>query len=532
MFQLSWLRLWSARKSSRARKRQRPSWILEVLDDRLLLSALTPAQVSHAYGVDQIMFGSIKGDGTGQTIAIIDAYDAPNIISDLAAFDAAFGIQNVDGKGAAVVTKATPQGTPAYNANWAEEITLDVEWAHAMAPGAHILLVEASSNSLTGLLGAVDYARNQAGVSVVSMSWGAGEFSSETSYDSYFTTPTGHAGVTFIASSGDVGGVTEWPAVSPNVVSIGGTSLFTDALGNYSSESAWGGSGGGISAYESKPGFQSTVTQSSTKRTGPDVSWVADPGTGVYIVFNGGMTVVGGTSAGAPQWAGLVAIADTRVTSGAECITARKVSVHTQGQHSLFLMTSGLRSVRDKVVTYFEDVLESGDTEFDRLYKAVNALAEQVRRVAAEDKEALEAANLRFNLYALIGGQMKHDREHKLYLLYPQANWVEVGPGTPYSIIGETGYGKPILDRTLKYSDSMPFALKVGCLAFDSTRISAANVDFPIDIVVYRRDSFEIIEHLIFFRRLQLRGLRFSISRPLLERLSVPRPSSARRAPR
>jgi putative proteasome-type protease len=192
---------------------------------------------------------------------------------------------------------------------------------------------------------------------------------------------------------------------------------------------------------------------------------------------------------------GLVAIADTRVTSGSECITARKVSVHTQGQHSLFLMTSGLRSVRDKVVTYFEDVLESGDTEFDRLYKAVNALAEQVRRVAAEDKEALEAANLRFNLYALIGGQMKHDREHKLYLLYPQANWVEVGPGTPYSIIGETGYGKPILDRTLKYSDSMPFALKVGCLAFDSTRISAANVDFPIDIAVYRRDSFEIIEH-------------------------------------
>jgi putative proteasome-type protease len=192
---------------------------------------------------------------------------------------------------------------------------------------------------------------------------------------------------------------------------------------------------------------------------------------------------------------GLVGIADTRVTSGAECITARKVTVHAQGQHSLFLMTSGLRSVRDKVVTYFEDVLESADIEFDRLYKAVNALAEQVRRVTAEDKEALEAASLNFNLYALVGGQMKHDREHKLYLLYPQANWVEVGPGTPYSIIGETGYGKPILDRTLKYSDSMPYALKVGCLAFDSTRISAANVDFPIDVVVYRRDSFEIIEH-------------------------------------
>ncbi len=113
---------------------------------------------------------------------------------------------------------------------------------------------------------------------------------------------------------------------------------------------------------------------------------------------------------------GLVGIADTRLTSGSECITARKVSVHTHGQHSLFLMTSGLRSVRDKVVTYFEDVLESGEVDADRLYKAVNALAQQVRRVAAEDKEALEASNLGFNLHALIGGQMEHDREHKLYM--------------------------------------------------------------------------------------------------------------------
>ena len=192
---------------------------------------------------------------------------------------------------------------------------------------------------------------------------------------------------------------------------------------------------------------------------------------------------------------GLVGIADTRLTTGSECITARKVSVHAHGHHSLFLMTSGLRSVRDKVVTYFEDALDSEDALFDRLYKAVNALAQQVRRVAAEDKEALEASNLNFNLHALIGGQMKSDKEHKLYMMYPQANWVEVGEGTPYSIIGETGYGKPILDRTLKYSDSMQFALKVGCLAFDSTRISAANVDFPIDVVVYKRDSFEIIEH-------------------------------------
>lgn len=192
---------------------------------------------------------------------------------------------------------------------------------------------------------------------------------------------------------------------------------------------------------------------------------------------------------------GLVGIADSRITSGSECITARKVSVHTHGQHSLFVMTSGLRSVRDKVMTYFEEVLESGDTQFDRLYKAVNSLADQMRRAAAEDLEALEASKLQFNLHALVGGQMENDREHKLYLMYPQANWVEIGPGTPYSIIGETGYGKPILDRTLKYTDSMQFAMKVGCLAFDSTRISAANVDFPIDVVLYRRNSFQIVEH-------------------------------------
>ncbi|HVA46710.1 MAG TPA: proteasome-type protease [Pirellulales bacterium] len=192
---------------------------------------------------------------------------------------------------------------------------------------------------------------------------------------------------------------------------------------------------------------------------------------------------------------GLVGIADTRVTSGSECITARKVTVFEHGRSSLFVMTSGLRSLRDKIVTYFEEVLEKEDAKFDRLYKAVNALAEQVRRTAAEDKQALEGSRLTFNFQALVGGQLEHDKEHKLYLLYPQANWVEVGPGTPYCIIGETGYGKPILDRTLKYSDRMHYALKVGCLAFDSTRISAANVDFPIDVVVYKRDSFDLICH-------------------------------------
>jgi putative proteasome-type protease len=192
---------------------------------------------------------------------------------------------------------------------------------------------------------------------------------------------------------------------------------------------------------------------------------------------------------------GLVGIADTRVTSGAECITARKVTVHECDSHAFFLMTSGLRSVRDKSLTYFEEQLESEGSAFKRLYKAVNALAAQIRRVANEDRDALEASDLRFDLYALVGGQLADDKDHKLYLIYPQGNWVEIGPGTPYCIIGESGYGKPILDRTLKFADPMSIALKVGCLAFDSTRISAANVDFPIDVVAFFSATRRIIQH-------------------------------------
>ena len=100
-----------------------------------------------------------------------------------------------------------------------------------------------------------------------------------------------------------------------------------------------------------------------------------------------------------------------------------------------------------------------------------------------------------FDIRALVGGQLEHDREHVLYLIYPEGNWVEIGKGTPYQIIGTLGYGKPVLDRTLKYEDSLRFALKVGCLAFDSTRISAADVDYPIDLVIYGKNSYHITEH-------------------------------------
>ena len=115
--------------------------------------------------------------------------------------------------------------------------------------------------------------------------------------------------------------------------------------------------------------------------------------------------------------------------------------------------------------------------------------------LASEDKAALAEGGLGFDMKALIGGQMRGEDAHKLYLVYPEGNWVDTGRGTPYHVIGSTGYGKPILDRTLTYNDSMRHAFKTGCLAFDSTRISAADVDFPIDAVLYVPNTFRIVEH-------------------------------------
>ena len=186
---------------------------------------------------------------------------------------------------------------------------------------------------------------------------------------------------------------------------------------------------------------------------------------------------------------GLVALADTRITSGTEQITGKKVSVHQQGDNSFFLMTSGLRSARDKALTYFEEELEAPGGKFDKIYKAVNCFAEQLRRVAREDREALERNGYKFNLFSLIGGQLSADPEHKLYLIYPEGNWVEVTQGTPYYAIGESSYGKPLLDRGIHYEVSMEIAMKVGYLAFEATRTSATDVDFPIDVVLYRKGT-------------------------------------------
>jgi hypothetical protein len=265
-------------------------------------AGLSPAQIRHAYGFD-----AVGGNGAGQTIAIVDAYDDPNVASDLYTFDRQFGLP--DPSFSKVMMLSAKGDLPAADRGWASEIALDVEWAHAIAPAANILLVEANTSSYTDMLAAVDYARNCYGVSVVSMSWGGGEFGSETSCDTHFTTPAGHANVTFVASSGDDGAGVSYPAASPNVLAVGGTSL-TLKSGNYSSESAWSGSGGGVSRAEPEPSWQRSL-QSYGTRTVPDVAFDANPSTGVSVYDSygsGGWAVYGGTSISAPQWAGLIAI--------------------------------------------------------------------------------------------------------------------------------------------------------------------------------------------------------------------------------
>ena len=297
-------------------------------------TGMTPTQIRHAYGIDNIKFNGVTGDGTGTTIAIVDAYNDPNITNDLHQFDLAYGL--ADPPSFTVVSQTgSTTSLPSTDDGWATEIALDVEWSHAVAPGAKILLVEASSASHSDLDTAEDYARNYTNVVAVSNSWGGSEASSETGEDSHFTTPSGHTGVTFLVASGDSGAPAEYPESSPNVIAVGATSLTLTAQNTISSETVWnsggGSSTGGLSAYESAPSYQSglaihngsSTVSAGGKRATPDVAYDGDPNTGfgVYDSLNNGTTTPwdewGGTSDAAPQWAGIIAIANQgRVAAG------------------------------------------------------------------------------------------------------------------------------------------------------------------------------------------------------------------------
>lgn len=191
---------------------------------------------------------------------------------------------------------------------------------------------------------------------------------------------------------------------------------------------------------------------------------------------------------------GLVGIADTRISAGSTTTVKKKVLVLQRSNASLFIMTSGLRSVRDKAVHYFQELISEG-IMYDKMYKAVNAFGEQIKRVADEDQQSLLSAGYKFNLNAIVGGQLVNDDEHKLFMLYTEGNWVELDEGSPFAIIGNSGQGKAILNRIIKPSTTMQQALKAGFLSFDSVRVSSNDVEFPIDIVTYARNSFRITEN-------------------------------------
>ena len=265
---------------------------------------MNPAQMRSFYGA--------SATGGSGVIAIVDAYHYPTALNDFNVFSAQYGLPLetstnplADTNKVFEVVYAKGNRAPRTDGGWSQEAALDIEWAHAMAPGAKIVLVEAASSGFSDMFAAVDKAKNLPGVTQVSMSWGGGEFSSESSYDFHFNSST----VAFFASSGDTGGVVEYPSSSPYVTAVGGTSVATYADGSFQGETGWSGAGGGTSQYEAKPGFQSVL--STVRRAVPDISSNADPNTGVSVydstAYQGysGWMVFGGTSVAAPCMAAM-----------------------------------------------------------------------------------------------------------------------------------------------------------------------------------------------------------------------------------
>ena len=308
----------------------------------------SPQEIRRAYGVDKLL--GRGDDGKGQTIVIVDSFGSPTITRDLATFDAGYGLPAPPS-----FKIMAPLGTVPYDpakipdqVGWAEETTLDVEWSHAMAPGASIVLLTSPVDETEGAQGLPqfnaleNFALNHHLGQVISQSWAATENSLFTKagkrvFRSFEATYARAArmGVTVLSSTGDTGtantGVNgkifpfptvNFPASSPLVTAVGGTSLTADTHGNYQSETAWnsdgGATGGGISQFFREPFYQRFLPASAQKLLGnhrglPDVSWNADPSTPILIYLSflkPGFYAIGGTSEGAPSWAGLVADVD------------------------------------------------------------------------------------------------------------------------------------------------------------------------------------------------------------------------------
>ena len=291
-----------------------------------------PEQMRAAYGVDKLAAAGL--DGAGKTIVIIDAYSSPSLEGDLAKFDQLFGLP------AANLEQLAPDGVPAFDGSqvgWQGEITLDVEWAHAIAPAAKIKLVEARSSMDADILSATRYAINSNAGDVISQSFGEAESCMDpalVAQQHALFAQAVKAGITLLASSGDQGSAqpscdgntfvqsASTPASDPAVTSVGGTRLVADGItGAYQGESVWNehpfesAGGGGFSSIYKTPSFQDGSLHLPSRGV-PDVSYNAAIIGGVLAVFtpggagNAAVYRFGGTSAGSPQWAGLIALAD------------------------------------------------------------------------------------------------------------------------------------------------------------------------------------------------------------------------------
>lgn len=261
--------------------------------------------------------------GGSGAIAIVIAYDNPTVLTDLQYFSSFFGLPAPNLQ---LIKMNNSCSTPAANAGWALESAMDTQWAHAMAPGAKIILVEACSNSYADLFAAEQTAAAALvpyGGGVVSNSWGGAEFSGETSYDSYFH-GSNWKNTSFIFSSGDAGGVVEYPSASPWVVAAGGTTINRNpSTLAFASESCWSGAGGGTSVYETysttfgvgtgpATNYQYPLFGQSSRRV-PDISFNADPASGAWVRYSGGWQIVGGTSLAAPSLAGIINNSNNRL---------------------------------------------------------------------------------------------------------------------------------------------------------------------------------------------------------------------------
>jgi len=350
------------------------------------ISCETPSSLGCVYGLTsnasgcQIYGNTVNPQGGHNTIAVVEALDNPNAQSDLNAFSTLFGLSN---KSLTVIyAPAAPSDNPLPTAcqnlplpsvtppsactnditasnNPCDEHVADIEWVHAMAQNANIIMVEAKSNNIQDKMYAVCYAAaavTAQGGGMVSMSWSTNEFAAEKGFDAYFQS---FPNVIFVASAGDHAAPALYPSSSPYVISAGGTSILRDAAGNFIGETAWSkssakldvkdGGSGGPSAYESRPSYQDSVMKVVGNARGtPDIAFDSDPKTGVCVYSSlhtptPGWFRDGGTSIAAPALSGILNVANHHASSTFDELT--------------FIYTSAIKNYH----SYWHDILQGNN---------------------------------------------------------------------------------------------------------------------------------------------------------------------------